>query len=676
LKWRFGGFLVMKIKIQSYIIVFLVLLSPCFSQISIATNPGEIQNGNVSIEYHNVSVYAPAVAQTENGYKGVISTITVTIQNNGNGRVFVDTLPLTQVDMQGSARLAVKVAGALVKNDKNCYVNPDNYDYFFVIRTSSPVIGGPSAGAIMTLATISLLENWTIDKNIVMTGMINPDGSIGPIGGIPYKIDAANSVGATRFLIPKGQMIYTEMITETTIQNGWNQIISKPVTRNVSEYAMNNYNMEVFEVGDINDVLLYATGNTFFVPESKYQITSEDYIYAMRPLAEALLGNADDLFDDASISFDNSNIPNRWPYYYKNQVTDYLNYAESYLNDAEELYQNDLYYSSASRSFQSLISSRFVSYACEYFNSINSDEYITNLINETRLIYNNISKLVRNEDIKDMISLQCVGIAQKKAVEASSYLDEAITSFNNSNYLNALYQLAFSFERSKSVEWWINLSSQFIDTNDIDQTTITALAEEYIDNAQQSIAYATVLLQEMGQSSTFLTSADELLVTARNDEDQGYPSAALFDSLEALVKANLALELVDGATEDKLDRARESASVSISESRRQGIEPILSVSYYELAESLENESSFGDAIFHYKYSDLIAGMVRLTSSSGSYSSRYIDIPESSLNSSQTGLLIDVNNFFIIQVVIGCFIGLFIGIILCGIVCKSKQKKKI
>lgn len=34
------------------------------------------------LEYHNVSVYAPAVAQIEDGYEGVISTITVTIQNN------------------------------------------------------------------------------------------------------------------------------------------------------------------------------------------------------------------------------------------------------------------------------------------------------------------------------------------------------------------------------------------------------------------------------------------------------------------------------------------------------------------------------------------------------------------------------------------------------------------
>jgi uncharacterized protein len=653
--------IIMKTKVSGiFIISFLILC--CSSQISIATYTGEIQTGNVTLEYHNISVYAPAVAQTENGYEGVISTITVTIQNKGSGRVFVDTLPLTQIDMQGSARLAVKVAGAIIKNDKNSSINPDKYDYFFVIRTASPVIGGPSAGAVMTLATIALLENWTIDKNIVMTGMINPDGSIGPIGGITYKVDAANSVGANRFLLPKGQMTYTETVTETRTQNGWTQIFTKQVTRNVSEYAMDNYGMEVFEVEDINDVLLYATGNTFVVPESEHQITSDDYINAMKPLAKTLLDSAENQYNKSTIVFDNSDIPNQWPYYYKNQVTDYVNYAETYLNDAKELYDNELFYSSASKSFQSLISARFVSYACEYFNN-NSEQFINSLIDETQLVYKSISKLVKNEDINDIISLQCIGIAQKKAIEAFSYLNDAISSFNNSNYLNGFYQLAYSYERSNSVEWWIRLTSQFTDNNEIDQTTIISLAEDYIDNAQQSIAYATVLLQEMGQGSNFLTSAEELLITARNDEEQGYPAAALFDSLEALVKGNLALELVDGVTLNKLDRARENAIISIGESRKQGIEPILSVSYFELAENLENESSYDNAIFQYKYSDLIAGMVRLTSSSESYSSRYIGIPESSPNIPSKNFVSNAEFPASIQIIIGCIIGLLIGLIL-------------
>ena len=94
-------------KINLFIIIISLICS-LLVQSSMAATPGDINHGNVKIEYHNVTVFAPAVAQTENGYVGVTSTVTVTIQSNGSGRVFVDTLPLTQIDMQGSARLAVK----------------------------------------------------------------------------------------------------------------------------------------------------------------------------------------------------------------------------------------------------------------------------------------------------------------------------------------------------------------------------------------------------------------------------------------------------------------------------------------------------------------------------------------------------------------------------------------
>lgn len=667
---------------KNRVVIAIVILTLCssFSQISTAVTPGQVQSGDLHIEYRNITVYAPAVAQTENGYVGVISTITATIQSNGSGRVFVDTLPLTQVDMQGSARLAVKVASSLVKRDN---ISADNFDYFFVIRTDSPIIGGPSAGAVMTLATIALLENWTIADDIVMTGMINPDGSIGPIGGILHKIDAAASVGAKRFLIPNGQMMYTEMVTETTSSNGWWQTITKPVTRNVSDYARDNYGIEVYEVKDINDVLLYATGHYYPTPKAENQITTEDYISSMKPLAEKLLDDAQTLFTNASEDFDNSNIPNHWPYYYKNQVADYLNYAESYLDDAEAWYQTDLYYSSASSSFKSLINSRFVTYACDYFDASDSVEYIYSLYNKTKILFNTESDHLRNHEINDMISLQCVGIAQKKSLEAKKYLDDVSSDINSGDYLTALYKIAFAMERIKSVDWWLNLTSQFEIAGEIDNTTLTVIAEEYIDNAQQTIAYASVLLQEMGKYPAYLSNAEGLIVSARDAEKQGFPAAALFKALEALVQGNLALELVDGVTDEKIERARESASISISEARQQGVEPILSVSYYELAETLTNESSYEDAMFQYKYSDLIAGVVSSGDTSGVHSSRYIGIPENPVSSSNSNSNIQSNSFnsfpqislLLIVLIIGVGLGSIIGITICRKYNTKKLKTK-
>ena len=142
----------------------------------------------------------PLVADrsTGDGEEGVLLGAEV-IVTNGTGHVFVDTNPYTQVDLQGSARLAAMVASDVLGIDEKVY------DFYYIIDISSPIIGGPSAGGALTVATIAAINKWPLKPDVVMTGMINPDGSIGPVGGIPFKLEAAAAENATLFLIPEGQ---------------------------------------------------------------------------------------------------------------------------------------------------------------------------------------------------------------------------------------------------------------------------------------------------------------------------------------------------------------------------------------------------------------------------------------------------------------------------------------
>jgi hypothetical protein len=66
-------------------------------------------------------------------------------------------------------------------------------------------IDGPSAGALMTVGLLSLMRGDKIKPGITMTGTVNPDGTIGPVGGIPYKVDGAKQAKAKTMLIPLGQ---------------------------------------------------------------------------------------------------------------------------------------------------------------------------------------------------------------------------------------------------------------------------------------------------------------------------------------------------------------------------------------------------------------------------------------------------------------------------------------
>ncbi len=66
-------------------------------------------------------------------------------------------------------------------------------------------IGGPSAGLMFAVAIVDRLTpgKLTGGEHIAGTGEIASDGTVGPIGGISFKLIAANEDGANTFLVPK-----------------------------------------------------------------------------------------------------------------------------------------------------------------------------------------------------------------------------------------------------------------------------------------------------------------------------------------------------------------------------------------------------------------------------------------------------------------------------------------
>ncbi len=662
------------------IIIFLItiLLSAVFSQISIAdVQPGKVSEGEITITYRNATVYAPAVAETSSGYKGVLSTITVTIQNRGSGRVFVDTMPLAQIDMQGSARLAVKVASSLIEDDENCSVDPDSFDYFFVVRTEAPIIGGPSAGGIMAATTLALLMNKTMNESTVMTGMINPDGTIGPVGGITKKIDAAATRGAKRFLIPKGQGTYTETITERNNKNGVVTIETETVTKNVADYAMNKYGIEVVEVSTLRDVAYYLTGVEYTLNFSDKKIDMTDYKKSLEPIAEKLYLKAKnqsryayDVYNDTKNSIPTRVYTNFYNYVnYQQEIKNLIEDSNEEKNKADVCYEKESYYTSTSYSYRSLMSSRVVLYFCNYFNTseTNRESYVQDLLDEVSSFYENQSEIARNATINSLISLQAIGAAQKRASMAASYLSDAEDYFDDEEYLNTLKYLAWAKERADNIDWWIEIPDAFDKNINVTEGEINEAALEYIGEAQQAVTYSRILISEIGSSSDYLTGssgAESLLETARDDKDRGYPAAALLESLEALVKANLAIETIglDQNSDyiEKIDIVNDTTIFNIIKSKQQGVEPILPICYYEYAESLLNEEDYTNSLFYYKLSGMIAGALDFENiTTGSLGSRYVGVPKiKSVNlEEETEELIDGKIFVILS------IGLILGIAL-------------
>ncbi|MBS3062131.1 MAG: hypothetical protein J4215_06115 [Candidatus Diapherotrites archaeon] len=194
------------------------------------------------------SIGIVAVAAQTN--EGITNVANVEIQP-GKGRVLVAVNPFVEPDTQESAEIAAAVAERYTQKDLS------NVDLIYSIESDAQLVGGPSAGAALTVATIAAIEKKTVRTDAAITGTIEPDGSIGPIGGVLEKTEAVAKAGKKLFLIPKGQgtLVYYE--PKVTIeQRGRFQIQRTsyvPKQLDLIGYAKGELDLEVREVETVSE---------------------------------------------------------------------------------------------------------------------------------------------------------------------------------------------------------------------------------------------------------------------------------------------------------------------------------------------------------------------------------------------------------------------------------------
>lgn len=121
--------------------------------------------------------------------------------------------PLTFTVQRDTRRLTVHVAPAA---DRTGEPSIGVFVSTFRPRVALPApiqvdvdrVGGPSAGLAIALTVFDVVasEDLVAGRTIVVTGSIDPDGTVGPIGGIALKAVAAARAGVDRLLVPMAQL--------------------------------------------------------------------------------------------------------------------------------------------------------------------------------------------------------------------------------------------------------------------------------------------------------------------------------------------------------------------------------------------------------------------------------------------------------------------------------------
>ncbi|MCW1296372.1 MAG: hypothetical protein OH319_01690 [Candidatus Parvarchaeota archaeon] len=517
------------------------------------------------------------VRETEKGMEGVVAYLFVEVKN-GSGRVFVDTLPLTQVDTQAGARLAKEVACEILQY--NC----SSLDFFYVIRSNFTMIGGPSASAAMTVATLAALLNKSLLSDVVITGTINPDSSIGPIGGVLEKARAARDAGATLFLIPEGQAIVNVPETKTE-QIG--PIIRTQTTFkqvNVIDYAKKELNLDVIEVGDVLSAFKYMTG--YEITESNLSDVKEIldlYTTSMRKMASNLLSKArsSNLALKTKIG-SLSSIERR-------AIEDIFKSAESELEAADNYFNAAQYYSSSSFSVRSLVYSTHATNLIEYWR--NSSMLLPKIeqINET--INNVIKEIEGVNEVDTIYDIEAIIISSDRIFEAEDAMKDAISEISNGNIYSAIYDISASEVKIMTAQEWFNLINEFNGNQIIrfNKEMIRQLVQERMEQARNSFTYASLIIGDglLSSSSSHLKKADEAYL----DNNLIF---ALFEALKARAEANLAMGIRDIAVEQlnsRINLTRKNAERAILRAEQRGILPLLALSYFEYSKAFNGTES-------------------------------------------------------------------------------------
>ncbi len=519
----------------------------------------------------NQGVTIPLVAfhSTPEGGEGILLKAQV-IVTNGSGHVFVDTSPYTQVDLQGSARLAAMVASDVLGIDQR------KYDFYYIIDIDSPIIGGPSAGGALTVATIAAIKNWTLRKGIVMTGMINPDESIGPVGGIPHKLEAAAKYNATLFLIPEGQR---EVVVRKTISRRQGPfIIYEEKQEMVDLYELGKkLNIKVKEVSTIQQAVQIFTGHNITRQTYKGRVFTSQYLSLLKPLATNLREEAKHMYQSTG---DSSSL----------NVNEIMKRADS-------RYSEKKYYAATSLYFNAMYLMRYLQWAEGYRNAGDKDRYLMELINDVKYQIEQSKEDLNKFKSNGIMDVEAVGAAESRITAASEKLNEAIELKDIDEKISTL---AFAYERARTARWWLSLATP---DKIIPEETLKERAGWYLSQAQSIHTYTQTLFSESGHVN-ILNGAGKYIERAQKEIQQGYYSGAIFDSLHATVISSTNIGLFgDVNVSKKVEQSANAANAAINQARMHGIEPTLAISAYEFAETLSNPY---DKIVQYSYAKMVA----------------------------------------------------------------------
>lgn len=507
-----------------------------------------------------------AVKETKEGYEGSIATLYLEIKS-GEGRVFLDTFPLTKLDTQMSTRFAKEIACNYL--DISC----DDYDFIYRIKANSAIVGGPSAGAAATLLTISLLSDTEIDEKTSITGTINSGGLIGPVSGLKEKIDAGKEMSLQKIFIPKGKRFIEKQKEEIELTDSGIKITAESnETIDLVDYGKEN-GIEVIEVADLDELISNITG----ISEKTSGNISIDPSYkeVMKSLAGELCNRTEE-FKAVLLNLTQKNM--------SEELLSSKKSAENLTRKGKESFEKGDYYTTASYCFGANIKYNYLVLYLKNFSREDLSKKIKLIDGSIKFLDESLDK----ESIKTITDLESYMIVKERIIESEDYLSRFS---DDGNY--SLYDVSYGIERLHSAYAWHDFFGKSGREFNFDEEVLESSCREKLAEADERYQYANLVLSALPETKKEIDYAYSDL------ENKDY-ELCLFKASKAKAEADYVLSLIgvgEGQLDVLIDTKADIIRKNIAKETERGIFPILGYSYLEYAESLKEDDKLSALVY-------------------------------------------------------------------------------
>lgn len=455
--------------------------------------------------------------------QGLVANLIIEVEP-GTGKIWSSVSPLVGTSTQNAERTAVNLAKKYSKN-------ANKYDYKFTIESPASVVDGPSAGAAMSLLLISMLTDRQLPNNISITGTINSEGKIGPVGGIFEKAKEASSTGIKLFLIPKGEALQIKRDASGKI----NSI-------NLLDYAPKYWGMKVIEVKTIDEALKYAfsdinqidintdASNSIpdFIPEklslppemSGFKILVSNYISRTKDaISNSRFVLSSSLLEDSDIL---------------HLLQETLNVSESTIEKAEILNGQNYLYSAANYSYLAMVNAIVVKEIAMNPSILNSDSpsldiKLAELQAELESYRKNLSGNLPKKNLEWFVS------SQQRFAYAESTIKKLMTEQIVVLDGSEKDKIAQAFSRVQNYAFayaWLEISKDFYNLAQ-DEFEFASPQKIFEKDAEENIMVAKELIKKLKPNSSAFDDSKRRLDAAILEFDSNWFEASYFDAVAA-----------------------------------------------------------------------------------------------------------------------------------------------